>query len=76
MTECQTYMYTYICLVPPYAAFPLTPGVPPVFLSARPVANRMLSNSEATVRTPPTIAHVLSASRESLVKEKKVVRTM
>ncbi len=34
------------------------------FFSARPVAKRMLSNSEATVSTPPTIAHVLGLMSE------------
>jgi hypothetical protein len=31
----------------------------PPFLNLRPVANRILSSSAATVRTPPTIAQVL-----------------
>jgi len=35
------------------------PSMPTFFLSLRPVTNRMLSISEATVRTPPTIAQVL-----------------
>jgi hypothetical protein len=45
--------------LPPYdGAFPFA-ETPPDFLRARPVANRTLSISEATVKTPPMIAHVL-----------------
>lgn len=48
----------YICF--PYdGAFPFMLAPPPDFFNARPVAKRTLSSSEATVRTPPMMAHVL-----------------
>lgn len=46
-----------------YMSFPLVyaePPEPPDFFSLRLAAKSMLSISDATVRTPPTTAHVLS----------------
>ena len=41
-----------------YMSLELVPFALP-FFNLRPVANNTLSSSEATVNTPPTMAHVL-----------------
>lgn len=43
-----------------FPLYPLPDEAAPDFFRARPVANKMLSRSDATVSTPPTIAHVLN----------------
>lgn len=42
---------------------PFTFGDPPFFFKAREVANARLSTRDATVSTPPTMAHVLQDER-------------
>jgi len=60
-------------------SFPLYPAAPPDFFRARPVANRTLSISDATVSTPPTIAHVLLgmvACKNSALSLKKQLKEL
>jgi hypothetical protein len=61
---CERPTYTHYISLPPYAgALPFIETVtPPDFLNERPAAKRTLSRSEATVSTPPIMAHVLSVN--------------